>query len=157
MAGGQEERSYPERERSVFREPADAWSVTSYCELSRDGQEAERWNRLHPLAEPRRGYAETALAESIGPVVAATDYMKAVPEQIRPFMAGRRYATLETDRFGRSDTRQGLRAIFGVDRHHIALAALKTLADDGVIEQTKVAAAIARYGIDTDAVSAALP
>ncbi|MGE8641202.1 MAG: hypothetical protein ACN6PR_21270, partial [Achromobacter sp.] len=88
---------------------------------------------------------------------AATDYMKTVPEQIRPFMAGRRYVTLGTDGFGRSDTRQALRSFFGVDRHHIALAALKALADDGLIERAKAAYAIARYGIDAEAVSAALP
>lgn len=140
-----------------FGVAADVWSVTSYSELGRDGQAAERWNRLHPLEAPRRGYAETALAGSIGPVVAATDYMKTVPEQIRPFMAGRRYATLGTDGFGRSDTRQALRAFFEVDRHHIALAALKALADDGLIERAKAAEAIARYGIDAEAVSAALP
>ncbi|MGE8673777.1 MAG: hypothetical protein ACN6PB_12145, partial [Achromobacter kerstersii] len=87
----------------------------------------------------------------------ATDYMKTVPEQIRPFMAGRRYVTLGTDGFGRSDTRQALRAFFEVDRHHIALAALKALADDGLIDRTRAAEAITRYGIDPESVSAALP
>lgn len=140
-----------------FGVAADVWSVTSYSELGRDGQEAERWNRLHPLEDPRRGYAETVLAGSAGPVVAATDYMKTVPEQIRPFMAGRRYVTLGTDGFGRSDTRAALRAHFGVDRHHIALAALKALADDGLVPRERAAEAIARYGIDPQAVSAALP
>lgn len=140
-----------------FGVAADVWSVTSYSELGRDGQEAERWNRLHPLEDPRRGYAETVLAGSAGPVVAATDYMKTVPEQIRPFMAGRRYVTLGTDGFGRSDTRAALRAHFGVDRHHIALAALKALADDCLVPRERAAEAIARYGIDPQAVSAALP
>jgi len=140
-----------------FGVAADVWSVTSYSELGRDGQEAERWNRLHPLEDARRGYAETALSGSSGPVVAATDYMKTVPEQIRPFMAGRRYVTLGTDGFGRSDTRQALRAFFEVDRHHIALAALKALADDGLIDRARAAEAITRYGIDPEAVSAALP
>jgi len=140
-----------------FGVAADVWSVTSYSELGRDGQEAERWSRLHPLEDARRGYAETALSGSSGPVVAATDYMKTVPEQIRPFMAGRRYVTLGTDGFGRSDTRQALRAFFEVDRHHIALAALKALADDGLIDRARAAEAITRYGIDPEAVSAALP
>ncbi|MNT71911.1 Pyruvate dehydrogenase E1 component [compost metagenome] len=90
-------------------------------------------------------------------MVAATDYMKTVPEQIRPFVAGRRYVTLGTDGFGRSDTRQALRSYFGVDRHHIALAALKALADDGRVDPAQAAQAIARYGIDPEAVSAALP
>lgn len=143
--------------RQDFGVSADVWSVTSYSELMRDGQEVERWNRLHPQAQARRGHAETALAASVGPVVAATDYMKTVPEQIRPFVAGRRYVTLGTDGFGRSDTRQALRSFFGVDRHHIALAALKALADEGRIDPAQAALAIARYGIDAEAVSAALP
>ena len=131
--------------------------VTSYTELRREGQECERWSRLHPLQDARRGYAETCLAATQGPVVAATDYMKTVAEQIRPFTAGRRYVTLGTDGFGRSDTRQALRAFFEVDRYHIALAALKALADDGVVPRELAADAIQRYGIDPEAVSAALP
>ena len=140
-----------------FGVQADVWSVTSYSELSRDGQEAERWSRLHPLEARRRGYAETALADSVGPVVAASDYMKTVAEQIRPFMPGRRYTTLGTDGFGRSDTRQALRAFFEVDRHHIALAALKALADEGLIPRERAAEVIARYGIDPEAAPAARP
>ncbi len=136
---------------------ADVWSVTSYSELRRDGQETERWNRLHPLAAPRRGYAQTSLAASAGPVVAATDYMKTVAEQIRPFLEGRRYVTLGTDGFGRSDTRQALRAFFEVDRHHIVLATLKALADEGTVPPEQAADAIRRYGLDPQAVSAALP
>ena len=143
--------------RQDFGVSADVWSVTSYSELMRDGQEVERWNRLHPQAPARRGHAETAFAASEGPVVAATDYMKTVPEQIRPFVAGRRYVTLGTDGFGRSDTRQALRSFFGVDRHHIALAALKALADEGQVDPAQAALAIGRYGIDAEAVSAALP
>jgi pyruvate dehydrogenase E1 component len=83
--------------------------------------------------------------------------MKTVAEQIRPFMAGRRYTALGTDGFGRSDTRQALRAFFEVDRRHIALAALKALADDGLIPRERAAEAIVRYGIDPEAESAALP
>ncbi|MFF7057207.1 pyruvate dehydrogenase (acetyl-transferring), homodimeric type [Achromobacter spanius] len=143
--------------RQDFGVSADVWSVTSYSELMRDGQEVERWNRLHPQAPARRGHAETAFAASVGPVVAATDYMKTVPEQIRPFVAGRRYVTLGTDGFGRSDTRPALRSFFGVDRHHIALAALKALADEGQVDPAQAALAIGRYGIDAEAVSAALP
>jgi pyruvate dehydrogenase E1 component len=143
--------------RQDFGVAADVWSVTSYSELGRDGQEAERWSRLHPLENRRAGYAETVLADSEGPVVAATDYMKTVAEQIRPFMQDRRYVTLGTDGFGRSDTRAALRAYFEVDRHHIALAALKALADDGLMPHERAADAIARYGIDPEAVSAARP
>lgn len=139
-----------------FGVAADVWSVTSYSELRRDGQETERWNRLHPLDAARQGFVETRLADTSGPVIAATDYMKTVAEQIRPF-AGRRYVTLGTDGFGRSDTRQALRAFFEVDRHHIALATLKALADDGVLPAERAAEAIRRYGLDPEAVSAALP
>ena len=139
-----------------FGVAADVWSVTSYSELRRDGQETERWNRLHPLDAARQGFVETRLADTSGPVIAATDYMKTVAEQIRPFV-GRRYVTLGTDGFGRSDTRQALRAFFEVDRHHIALATLKALADDGVLPAERAAEAIRRYGLDPEAVSAALP
>lgn len=139
-----------------FGVAADVWSVTSYSELRRDGQETERWNRLHPLDAARQGFVETRLADTSGPVIAATDYMKAVAEQIRPFV-GRRYVTLGTDGFGRSDTRQALRAFFEVDRHHIVLATLKALADDDVLPAERAAEAIRRYGLDPEAVSAALP
>ncbi len=139
-----------------FGVAADVWSVTSYSELRRDGQETERWNRLHPLDAARQGFVETRLADTQGPVIAATDYMKTVAEQIRPFV-GRRYVTLGTDGFGRSDTRQALRAFFEVDRHHIVLATLKALADDGVLPAERAAEAIRRYGLDPEAVSAALP
>ncbi|MFY2642898.1 pyruvate dehydrogenase (acetyl-transferring), homodimeric type [Achromobacter insuavis] len=139
-----------------FGVAADVWSVTSYSELRRDGQETERWNRLHPLDAARRGFVETRLADTRGPVIAATDYMKTVAEQIRPFV-GRRYVTLGTDGFGRSDTRQALRAFFEVDRHHIVLATLKALADEGVLPADRAAEAIRRYGLDPEAVSAALP
>ena len=143
--------------RQDYGVAADVWSVTSYSELGRDGQQTERWNRLHPLDAPRRGFAETSLADSAGPVVAATDYMKTVAEQIRPFLTGRRYVTLGTDGFGRSDTRQALRAFFEVDRHHIVLATLKALADEGALPREQAADAIRRYGLDPQAESAALP
>ena len=139
-----------------FGVAADVWSVTSYSELRRDGQETERWNRLHPLDAARQGFVETSLADTRGPVIAATDYMKTVAEQIRPFV-GRRYVTLGTDGFGRSDTRQALRAFFEVDRHHIVLATLKALADEGALPAERAAEAIRRYGLDPEAASAALP
>jgi pyruvate dehydrogenase E1 component len=96
------------------------------------------------------------LAGSAGPVVAATDYMRIVPDQIRPFVEGRRFVTLGTDGFGLSDTRQALRTHFEVSRHHIAVAALKALADDGRLRPQEVAQAIALYGIDAQARSPAL-
>jgi len=129
---------------------SDMWSATSLTELRRDGLAAERWNLLHPAAEPRVPYVQQCLAGHAGPVVVATDYMKIVADQIRPFVDNRRFIALGTDGFGRSDTRESLRTFFEVDRHFIVLAALKALADDGHIERTLVQAAIDRYGIDVD-------
>ncbi len=126
---------------------ADVWSVTSFTELRRDGLQAERHNRLHPEDAPRASYVEECLGAQPGPVVAATDYVRAVADLIRPFVAGR-YVTLGTDGFGRSDTREELRSFFEVDRHHVVVAALKALADDGAVPVAKVSDAIRRYGID---------
>ncbi len=131
---------------------ADVWSVTSFTELQRNATEVERWNRLHPTSERRTSHVEDALAGRSGPFVAATDYNRAFPGQIREFVPGR-YVTLGTDGFGRSDYRVALRRHFEVDRHHIAVAALKALADEGDIEPAVVAATIERYGIDADAVA----
>ena len=126
---------------------ADVWSVTSFTELRRDGMDAERRNRLNPGAPPRQCWVEDCLAPSQGPVIAATDYMRAVPDLIRTWVP-RRYVTLGTDGYGRSDTRERLRGFFEVDRHHVAVAALKALADDNVIEPKAVMQAIQKYGID---------
>ncbi len=126
---------------------SDIWSCPSFTELGRDGQAAARWNLLHPAEPPRLSHVERCLKETQGPVIAATDYVHAFAEQIRAFVP-RRYAVLGTDGFGRSDTREKLRHFFEVDRHFVAVAALKALADDGQIIQTKVAEAIAKYGID---------
>ena len=128
---------------------ADVWSVTSFNELRRDGLAVERWNELHPEEEPRSSFIENSLAGRKGPFVAATDYMEIVPDQVRRWVPGR-YVTLGTDGFGRSDARAALREFFEVDRHFIAVAALKALADEGQVEAAKVAAAIARYGIDPE-------
>jgi pyruvate dehydrogenase E1 component len=142
--------------RDDFGVDADVWSVTSYTELRREGLETERWNRLHPLAPQRTSFVQRQLAGTAGPVVAATDYMKAVPDQIRPFVGSQRFVTLGTDGFGRSDTREALRGLFEVDRHHVVVAALKALADDGLLRPQEVAEAIAKYGLDPEARSAAL-
>jgi len=127
----------------------DLWSVTSFNELRRDGLAAERWNRLHPDAEPRRPYITECLADADGPVIASTDYMKIYADQIRQFVPGR-YEVLGTDGFGRSDTRAALRDFFEVDRHYVVIAALRALADDGAIERGKVGEALAKYGINPD-------
>ncbi len=132
-----------------FGVTADVWSVTSFNELRRDGMDAVRWNMLHPEAEPRVSYVERCLAGAAGPVVAATDYMRAVADQIRPCV-NRRYVVLGTDGFGRSDTRAKLRRFFEIDRHYVAVAALKALADEGTLPAARVAEAIRKYGIDPE-------
>jgi pyruvate dehydrogenase E1 component len=126
---------------------ADVWSATSFTELRRDGLAAERWNMLHPGTEPRRGYVAECLAGRPGPVVAATDYVRAFADQIRAFVPGR-YRVLGTDGYGRSDYRRNLRRFFEVDRHYVAVAALSSLAEEGAVPPDRVADAISRYGID---------
>ncbi|NIL93341.1 MAG: pyruvate dehydrogenase (acetyl-transferring), homodimeric type [Woeseiaceae bacterium] len=128
---------------------SDVWSVTSFNELRRDALEVERWNQLHPGDEPRKCYIEEALAERPGPYVAATDYMKIIPDQVERWVPGR-FVSLGTDGYGRSDGRAALRQHFEVDRRYIAITALKALADDDVLDQKTVAAAIEKYGIDPD-------
>ena len=129
---------------------ADVWSVTSFTELRRDGIEVERWNMLHPTSEPRRAYVTEQLSARSGPVVASTDYIRAFADQIRQWVPGS-YRVLGTDGYGRSDRRVALRRFFEVDRHYVTVAALKTLADDGAIEASRVKDAIERYGIDAEA------
>jgi len=123
---------------------ADVWSVTSFTELRREGLEAERWNRLHATEEPRLCWVEQCLGPTIGPVIAATDYVRGVPDLIRTWIS-RRYITLGTDGFGRSDTRVALRRFFEVDRTNIALAAIGALADNGVVPRSLVSAFMTRY------------
>jgi pyruvate dehydrogenase E1 component len=132
-----------------FGVTADIWSAPSFNELRREGLRTERWNRLHPTSKPRQSYVETCLAGQSGPVVAATDYIKAYADQIRPFVPAR-YTVLGTDGFGRSDYRRALRSFFEVDRYHVAVAALHSLAQEGTVAAKVVADAIAKYGIDPD-------
>jgi len=126
---------------------ADIWGCPSFNELARDGQDAARWNLLHPLEAPKKSHVEQKLEGAVGPVIAATDYIKLFAEQIRPFVKNS-YVTLGTDGFGRSDTREKLRHFFEVDRHWVTLAALKALADEGRIDRDKVAAALVKYNLD---------
>ncbi len=135
--------------RDDWKVAADVWSATSFTVLAREGRSVERYNRLHPAAPPRHGHLETALDGHPGPVVASTDYVRAFPEQIRPYL-GRRYVTLGTDGFGRSDYRVKLREFFEVNRYHVAVAALKALADEGAVKPAMVADAIAKYALDTE-------
>ena len=126
---------------------ADVWSATSFNELRRDGLSVQRWNRLHPTSKPRKSYVEQCLDGTDGPVIAATDYMQAYADQIRPWVRGR-YEVLGTDGFGRSDTRRRLRQFFEVSREHIAYAALKALADEGTLPAKTVTDAAKKLGID---------
>jgi len=126
---------------------ADLWGVPGLTQLARDGQAAEREHLLHPEAPRRLPHITRLLQDTQGPVIAATDYVRALAEQIRAFVP-RRYVVLGTDGFGRSDTRAALRHFFEVDRHWIAIAALKALADDGMLPAGRVAEAIRKYGID---------
>jgi len=135
--------------RDDFQIDADVWSVTSFSELRRQGNEVERWNLLHPSEPQRLTAVEECLSDRPGPVIAATDWVRAVPEQIRPFIPAR-YRTLGTDGFGRSDGRERLRHFFEVNRFYIAVAALKALSDDGRIPPSLVRSAIEKYGIDPE-------
>ena len=135
---------------SDFGVLADVWSVTSFTELRRDGLEVERWNMLHPTEKPRQAYVSQCLGRRGGPVVASTDYIKAYPDQIRQWVPGS-YHVLGTDGYGRSDFRRALRGFFEVDRRYVALAALKSLADQGAIDATLVQNAIERYEINPEA------
>jgi pyruvate dehydrogenase E1 component len=133
---------------------ANVWSCPSFNELAREGQDCARFNLLHPEAEPRVPFVAQQLGPHAGPVVASTDYMKAYAEQIRAFVPkGRSYQVLGTDGFGRSDFRSRLREHFEVNRHYVVIAALKALADEGAMPVSKVAEAIAKYGIDADKIN----
>jgi pyruvate dehydrogenase E1 component len=128
---------------------ADVWSATSYKELRREALEVERWNLLHPGEEPRQPYVARLFEGEEGPVIAVTDYMKMVPDQIARWLPGRLFS-LGTDGFGRSETREALRRFFEVDAEHVALAALRQLADRGTLQRATVAQAVQELGIDPE-------
>ncbi|NHZ39130.1 pyruvate dehydrogenase (acetyl-transferring), homodimeric type [Massilia aquatica] len=130
---------------------ADVWSAPSLTLIAREGQDAERWSMVHPTDAPRLPYVTQLMEKTTGPIIATTDYMRLFAEQIRAFMPkGRTYKVLGTDGFGRSDSRVKLREFFEVNRYYIVVAALKSLADEGVIATSVVADAIARYGINPE-------
>jgi pyruvate dehydrogenase E1 component len=125
---------------------ADVWSVTSFTELRRDGMAVERSNRHDPHGERRASYVGQCLAGTGGPVIAASDYVSAVADLIRPYVP-RRYVTLGTDGFGRSDTRAALRDFFEVGAAHVVVAALSALADEDSVARSVVTDAMEKYGI----------
>jgi pyruvate dehydrogenase E1 component len=126
---------------------ADVWSITSYKELRRDALEAQRWNLLHPTETPRVPYITQCLANEPGVFVAASDYMKVLPDSIAPWLPKPIYS-LGTDGFGRSDNRRALRDFFEVDYRYVALAALKSLADNKEIDLDVLSGAIEELEID---------
>jgi pyruvate dehydrogenase E1 component len=132
-----------------FGVKANVWSVTSFTELRRDGLDKQRWNLLHPDQPRRISYVEECLAGTKGPIIGASDYIKLLADQIRPFVP-RAYEVLGTDGFGRSDRRSELRRFFEVDRHYIAYTTLKALADEGSVAISTVKEAMAKYGIDPE-------
>ena len=134
---------------------ADVWSATSYNELRRDALGVERWNRLHPDKTPRTPYIVQAIAGADGPIIAATDYMKVVADQVAPWLPGR-MTSLGTDGFGRSDNREHLRRHFEVNAESIAAATLSRLAREGKFEAAKAVAAMAELGVDPEKIDAAV-
>ena len=130
---------------------SDVFSVTSFNELARDGQDADRWNMLHPQSEPRVPYIAQVLGKA--PAIAATDYMKVYGDQVRAFVPAESYRVLGTDGFGRSDSRENLRRHFEVNEGYIVVAALTELAKLGRIDSVLVAQAIAKFGIDADKIN----
>ena len=127
---------------------SDVYSAPSFTEAAREGADAVRWNMLHPTETPRVPYVAQVMNDK--PAVAATDYMKLFAEQIRAYVPAKHYHVLGTDGFGRSDSRANLRDHFEVDAHHVVVAALHVLAQEGTVDKKVVAEAIAKYGIDSE-------
>jgi pyruvate dehydrogenase E1 component len=134
---------------------ANVWSVTSYNELRRDALRTERWNRLHPGQPVKEPYILSALAGAEGPIVAATDYMKMVADQVAPWLPGR-MVTLGTDGFGRSDNREYLRKHFEVNAESIAAGALSRLVRDGKFNAAKAKKAFEELSVDPEKIDPAV-
>jgi len=133
---------------------ADVWSVTSYNELRREALKVERWNRLHPAEEPKKAYIQQVLEGVEGPIIASSDYMKIVPDQIAPWLPGR-LVTLGTDGFGRSENREYLRRHFEINAASIVAASLSRLAREGKFDAKKAAKAMSELGVDPEKIDAA--
>ncbi len=132
-----------------FGVSARVWSATSYKALRSGAVQAERWNRMHPEEEPRKSYLERTLSETVGPIVAVSDYMRLVPDQIRGWVR-QRFTSLGTDGFGRSDTRERLRDFYGISPRHIAWAAMESLWREGELDRDKLLKARDELEIDPD-------
>ncbi len=131
-----------------FHVSSEIWSVTSFSELAREAAEVARWNRLHPRERPRESHLEQCLPGD-APIIAASDYVRAYPQLIAPYLAAS-FTALGTDGFGRSDTRSALRRFFEIDREHIVVAVLDAAARRGDVDRQVVASAIERFGIDAE-------
>jgi pyruvate dehydrogenase E1 component len=136
-----------------YQVASDVWSVTSYTELRRDAQSCRRWNMLHPTETPRRSYIETALEGHQGPYIAASDYVRALAEQVQPWIPGD-YLVLGTDGMGRSETRPALRRHFEVDSACITIAALYQLSQQGKLPASDVAQAIRDLDVNPEKINA---
>jgi pyruvate dehydrogenase E1 component len=128
---------------------ADVWSVTSYNELRRDCLSTERWNRLHPAEKERTPFLVEALGDAPGPIIAASDYMKSLPDSLAPWL-GARLVSLGTDGFGRSDNREHLRRHFEVDAESIVAATLSKLAREGVVKPKVAEKAFVELGLEIE-------
>jgi pyruvate dehydrogenase E1 component len=131
----------------------DVWSATSYKTLRENALDVERWNRLHPTSAPRQADVTRLLDDGSGPIIAVTDFMRIVPEQVARFVPNRMFVPLGTDGFGRSDTREALRRHFEVDMPHIVVATLHALSLSGEVKPEVVADAIAHYGLNPEAMN----
>lgn len=132
-----------------YKIASDVWSVTSYTQLRRDAQSCERWNMLHPTEKPKKSYVETVLEGVEGPFIAASDHVRALPEQLQRYIPGD-YFVLGTDGMGRSETRESLRRHFEVDAESVTIAALYRLAKLGTLKMTDVAKAIKDLDFDVE-------
>ncbi len=131
-----------------FGVSTDVYSVTSFTELAREGNEIERYNTLHPEEEAKVPYIAKVMNDA--PAIAATDYMRLFADQVRAYVPASSYLVLGTDGFGRSDSRENLRSHFEVDAHHVVVAALSQLVKAGTLDKKVLVEAIKKYGIDTD-------
>ena len=130
---------------------AELWSATSYKRLREDALATVRWNRLHPSQPARTSLVGELLGDGVGPIVAVSDFMKIVPEQIARFVPHRMFVPLGTDGMGRSDTREALRAHFEIDTGNVVVAVLSALFAQGEVKEETVNDAIRRFGLDTEA------
>jgi pyruvate dehydrogenase E1 component len=147
-------RAAAEELHAHFDVSAELWSATSYKTLREEAVVTERWNRLHPTETPRVPRVTELLGQSSGPIVAVTDFVRSVPEQIGRYVGDRQFTPLGTDGMGRSDTREALRDHFEVDMPHVVVTVLHELALSGQVNKSVVADAIARYGIQTETLGA---